>query len=116
MEGYGQDHRIAQYIRHLERGAATHASYAQVASEQAVAQSRRVDQMAGAMQVAAEDGEMVDAMPIEIAALRGEILELQASIHTVGLSICLVGLTIAGALGKIVPSPPEVQPLEGPDA
>lgn len=113
---YGQDHRIATYIRHLERGAATHAAYGNLASEQAVATSKHADDLVRAMVERGEDGEQVDGNEAELAQLRVEVLELQASIHSVGLSICLVGLTIAGALGQVVPQPPDLTPIQRPDA
>lgn len=115
-EGYGQDHRIAVYIRHLERGAATHAAYGNLASEQAVATSKHADDLVTAMVERGEDGEQVDGTGAELAQLRVEVLELQASIHSVGLSICLVGLTIAGSLGQVVPQPPDLTPIQRPDA
>ncbi len=114
--GYGHDARMAAYVRYLERGAAIHATYADTAGEQAIAEAGRVDAIAGSMQVAAEDGEKVDGSRLELAALRVEMLNVQAAVSTVGLSICLVGLAIVGALGQQVPEPPPMPPLPKPDA
>lgn len=114
--GYGHDARMAAYVRYLERGAATHASYADTAGQQAIAEAERVDQIAAATQVAAEDGERVDSTRMELAALRVELLNVQAAVSTVGLSICLVGLAIVGALGQQVPEPPPMPDLPKADA
>ena len=103
---HGTEHRLRGYIRYLERGATTHASYAQTAGEQALELTKRLDTMAGEMQVAAEDGETVDASPIELVAARIESFNLQASVHTLGLSVCLVGLSILAGMGHAVPDAP----------
>lgn len=96
------------YIAYLFRGCTTHATYAALCSQQAVELSKRVETMSGNMQVAAEDEETVDGSPIELASLREEILNLEASVNSLGLSICLVGLAVLAGQGHPVPQAPQL--------
>lgn len=115
LEGHAAEHVLRGYIRYLERGATTHAEYAQASSLQAVELSLRVEDMAAGMVAAAEDGEKVDGSPIELLAGRVEALNIQASIHTLGLSTCLVGLALLAAQGHSVPeAPPLLEEMETP--
>ena len=110
------DHVLRGYIAYLFRGCTTHATYAALCSQQAVELSKRVEAMSGNMQVAAEDGEAVDGAPIELAALREEVLNLEASVNSLGLSICLVGLAILAGQGHDVPQAPQLPDLKDPPA
>ena len=101
------------YVRYLERGATTHASYGQAASEQAVATSKYADNLQTSLIERAEEGEPVSLVPLELAQLRIVTLELQASIHTVGLSVCLLGLSLLAGQGHSVPQAPRL-PEEPP--
>ena len=67
------DHEVLRgYIRYLERGATTHAGYAQTASRQAVELSLQVEDLAAGRVAAAEDGAKVDGSPSELLAGRGQ--------------------------------------------
>lgn len=96
------------YIDYLERGAATHAAYAHTASAQSLELSERLEKRVAAI----EDSPDVQIMDMEITANRVEILNLEASTHTVGLSICLVGLAVLAALGHDVPKAPPLADLD----
>lgn len=89
------DKVVGKYVEHLERGAATHAAYGKVASEQAVELSER-----SARRNSYED------------AVLAELANVQTSIHTLGLTVALSALAQLGAQGIEVPDPPDVTPLE----
>ncbi len=101
------------YIAYLDRGATTHAAYAQTASVQAVELSAAVDAMASNQTVDIESGMERGDSDVQIAASRVELLNLQASIHTLGLSTCLLGLALLAGQGHSVPQAPRL-PEEPP--
>ncbi len=110
MSSHASEHLLAGYVRYLERGATTHAAFGQIASEQAVELAKAVDAMAADQVVDVEDGMERHDSDVAIVANRVELLNLQASIHTLGLSVCLVGLALIQAGGHDVPAAP---PLPG---
>ncbi|MEE8240123.1 MAG: hypothetical protein V3R16_02545 [Nitrospirales bacterium] len=78
--------RLERYVKWLEVGASTHARYAQVANDQAL----KTDE------------------PLERA-----IVELQACVNTLGLTIALGSLSLLAAHGVAVPEPPEMVKAHG---
>lgn len=98
--------QLRGYVGYLSRGAATHAAYAHAASEQAVELAKAVDAMAANQVSDGEDGLVRHDSDVAVAANRVELLNLQASTHTLGLTVCLVGLSILGALGVEIPDAP----------
>ena len=100
------EHVLRGYIAYLERGASTHASYAQAAQDEAVQAVKELSAMASNRTSDAEDGIERHDSDLEIVAMRVELLNLQASTHTVGLSVCLVGLAVLAAMGKDVSQAP----------
>lgn len=106
MSSHASEHLLRGYVSYLERGATTHAAFGQIASEQAVELAKAVDGMAANQQTDAEDGLERQDSDVQIVANRVELLNLQASIHTLGLSVCLVGLALIQAGGHDVPAAP----------
>lgn len=106
------EHVLRGYIAYLERGAATHANYAQVAQDQALELSKVVERMFANRVADAEDGIERHDSDAHIAGNRVELLNLQASTHTLGLSVCLVGLAVLSAMGKSVPQAPPLPDLD----
>ncbi len=106
------EHVLRGYIAYLERGAATHANYAQVAQDQALELAKAVDAMAADQVVDVESGVERHDSDVAIVANRIELLNLQASTHTLGLSVCLVGLAVLSAMGKNVPQAPPLPKVD----
>lgn len=106
MSSHASEHLLRGYVRYLERGATTHAAFGQVASEQAVELAKTVEAMFANRVTDAEDGTERHDSDHQIVANRVELLNLQASIHTLGLSVCLVGLSLIQASGHDVPAAP----------
>lgn len=88
---------VQGYVEYLERGAATHATYAQTASDQAIHVEERLANALGGGSPEVE---------LDVIALRIAVLEVQASVHTAGLSTCLAALAQLAAAGFDVSAAP----------
>lgn len=112
---------LKAYAGHLERGAQTHATYGQIASRQAVTQEHLLEQLAERMGKGKTEEELdlgIETPAFVMGQQMVELFNLQASIHTLGLSVCLAGLAGLAAQGVEVPDPPplpEVDLGEGPE-
>ncbi len=103
---------LPEYVDHLERAIRTHASYATISGEQAFEIDKRLTKIRESrspidMVAYADDGQ----------SMRREILllELQSSIHTLGMTVAVSALTQLAAMGVDVPQPPPVMPIEEDD-
>jgi hypothetical protein len=112
---------LKKYAAHLERGAQTHSVYAQIASRQAVTQEHLLEDLAERLEEGKTEEELglgVDRPAFVLGQQMVELFNLQASIHTLGLSVCVAGLAGLAAQGVEVPDPPplpEVDLGEGPE-